>query len=437
MAQCVVVVGLQWGDEGKGKVVDLLSRHALAVVRFQGGDNAGHTLVVGGEKTVLHLIPSGILHENALSIIGHGVVLSPQSLMRECSMLDSKGVDFQERLRVSMDCPLVLPCHTALDEAREKNLGGGRIGTTKRGIGPAYEDKVARRGIRLADVFNTDRCRDRVEELYEYHNFVLTNYYAINPISSRTTQESLKLFSEHIRPLACDTVEVLHNLSGREGLIIFEGAQGAMLDIDLGTYPFVTSSNTIAGGVTTGTGIGPKAIDEVVGVFKSYATRVGAGPFPTELHDEQGKKMAERGREFGSTTGRPRRCGWVDIPALRHAIRINGVSSLYLTKIDVLDSFDTLRVCVDYDSSHLNQEITVSHSAEYLAQVRPVYEELPGWNSPTAKLQDASKLPVNARTFIHRLEELLDTPICGVSTGAERYSTIGFANEHFSLALNA
>lgn len=432
MARTIVVVGAQWGDEGKGKVVDLLAHRALAVVRFQGGHNAGHTLVVNGRKTILHLIPSGILRENTLSVIGHGVVVSPDALMSECRVLERSQIPVQERLRISVECPLVLSCHVALDAAREQCSGAGKIGTTLRGIGPAYEDKVARRSVRLADVFDSVRCGQKIDELYDFHNFVLTRYFDAPATDPEETKAQLANFAEFVRPVACDTVELLHQLKKKEGTIICEGAQGAMLDVDMGSYPYVTSSNTVAGGVTTGTGLGPDCIDSVVGVVKAYTTRVGEGPFPTELSDAQGSALAQSGDEFGATTGRPRRCGWLDAVALKHAIRINGISSMFLTKFDVLDEFDAVRVCVDYDDRHCNQALVRSHDAEYLSQVRPIYEEFAGWNTSTRQARSLSDLPENARKYVNSLEKILDTPIAGVSTGAERNSIVSIDKAVFS-----
>ncbi|MCY3884775.1 MAG: adenylosuccinate synthase [Gammaproteobacteria bacterium] len=429
MARTIVVVGAQWGDEGKGKIVDLLARDALAVVRFQGGHNAGHTLVVKGEKTVLHLIPSGILRQDTLSIIGHGVVVSPEALMSECQVLERSSIPVVDRLRVSTECPLVLPCHAALDAAREHRQGAGRIGTTLRGIGPAYEDKVARRSVRLADVFDSDRCGQKIRELYDFHNFVLTRYYGAKASNAEETKDLLEKFANFVRPVACDTVELIHQLKKKAGTIICEGAQGAMLDVDMGSYPYVTSSNTVAGGVATGTGLGPNSIDQVIGVVKAYTTRVGEGPFPTELNDGLGKALARSGDEFGSTTGRPRRCGWLDAVALKHALRINGISSMFLTKFDVLDKFDTVRVCVDYDDRHCNRELDRSHDAEYLSQVRPVYEEFSGWGESTVKARTLNDLPQNARKYVKNLEKMLEIPIVGVSTGAERSSIVSVNSE--------
>ena len=429
MARTIVVVGAQWGDEGKGKVVDLLAQNALAVVRFQGGHNAGHTLVVNGKKTVLHLIPSGILRENTLSVIGHGVVVSPEALMSECHVLEESHISVADRLRISMECPLVLSCHVALDAAREKCQGAGKIGTTLRGIGPAYEDKVARRSVRLADVFDVSRCEQKIDELYDYHNFVLTRYYDAQAADPEQAKEQLADFADFVQLIACDTVELLHQLKEKDGTIICEGAQGAMLDVDMGSYPYVTSSNTVAGGVTTGTGLGPDCIDRVVGVVKAYTTRVGEGPFPTELNDDQGEALARSGDEFGATTGRPRRCGWLDAVALKHAIRINGISKMFLTKFDVLDEFDAVKVCVDYDESHCNRALVRSHDADYLSQVRPVYEEFSGWNTSTRQARSLDELPENALKYVNSLEKILDIPIAGISTGAERKSIVSIDKE--------
>ncbi|MXZ45240.1 MAG: adenylosuccinate synthase [Gammaproteobacteria bacterium] len=410
------VIGLQWGDEGKGKIVDLLSSQASAVVRFQGGHNAGHTLVVEGVKTILHLIPSGILREGVMNVIGNGVVVSPDALRTELEVLESRGIPARSRLKVSTECPLVLSCHIALDHAREKKVGVTKIGTTGRGIGPAYEDKVARRAVRVGDVFDTQSCRERVAELYDYHNFVLTKYFGVDPVDVHATQEELAQFAELVRPLACDSVELLSNVNGT---ILFEGAQGSLLDVDFGTYPFVTSSNTIAGAAMTGAGASPFEIDEVIGVVKAYTTRVGAGPFPTELHDQDGESLAQRGQEFGSTTGRPRRCGWLDVQALRRVIQINGVSRLYLMKFDVLDTFKEVKICVDYEN-----EITTGSATSYdpscFGAVQPVYECLTGWEEDTTSIRSYVELPRNAKRYIERLQELLGVEITGISVGASR-----------------
>lgn len=416
MGKSIVVIGLQWGDEGKGKIVDLLSADTSAVVRFQGGHNAGHTLVVDGEKTVLHLIPSGILREDVVNVIGNGVVVSPTALCSEINMLESRGVPVRSRLKVSTECPLVLPCHIALDRARENKKGATKIGTTGRGIGPAYEDKVARRAIRVGDVFDAHTCNDALDALYDYQNFVLTKYFGAPAVDPRATKEELAQFADLVRPLACDSVNLLATLPGR---ILFEGAQGAALDVDHGTYPFVTSSNTIAGAASIGAGIGPFEIDEVIGVFKAYSTRVGAGPFPTELLDRDGEQLAVRGQEFGSTTGRPRRCGWLDVKSLKRYIQINGVSKLYLMKFDVLDTFDEIKICIDYRAVNSKQSGPDHHSLD-LGSVRPVYESIPGWKMTTSTIRNFVELPENARRYVERLHELLEVEIAGISVGANR-----------------
>ncbi|MYD46208.1 MAG: adenylosuccinate synthase [Gammaproteobacteria bacterium] len=416
MRKSIAVIGLQWGDEGKGKIVDLLSPRSTAVVRFQGGHNAGHTLVVDGVKTILHLIPSGILRDGVVNVIGNGVVVSPDALRSEIEMLESKGIPVRTRLKVSSECPLVLSCHVALDLAREQKAGETKIGTTGRGIGPAYEDKVARRAVRVGDVFDTRSFNEKVEQLFDYHNFVLTEYYGVNPVDVDAAQEALVQFADLVQPLACDTAELLRSHSGE---ILFEGAQGALLDVDFGTYPFVTSSNTIAGAAMTGTGISLFEIDEVVGVVKAYTTRVGAGPFPSELNNEEGELLAQRGQEFGSTTGRPRRCGWLDVKALRRAILINGVTKIYLMKFDVLDTFKEIKICVDYEGDSNIQSAFSSNPAGILS-VKPVYESLPGWESDTTSVRSYSELPAKALRYVECLRELLGVEIAGISVGASR-----------------
>ena len=348
MSKNVVVLGTQWGDEGKGKIVDLLTDQATAVARFQGGHNAGHTLVIGGEKTVLHLIPSGILREGVTCLIGNGVVLAPDALLKEMAQLEAKGVPVRERLRLSPACPLILPYHIALDQARELARGEAKIGTTGRGIGPAYEDKVARRGLRLGDLYNAERFAVKLKEVMEYHNFMLTSYYKVEAVDYQKTLDDALRMAEEMRSMVTDVTSVLHKYREEGANILFEGAQGSLLDIDHGTYPFVTSSNTTAGGTATGSGFGPLYLDYVLGITKAYTTRVGSGPFPTELFDDTGAYLAKKGHEFGATTGRPRRCGWFDGVGLRQAVRINSVTGLCLTKLDVLDGLDTVRICVDY-----------------------------------------------------------------------------------------
>ncbi|WP_054341375.1 adenylosuccinate synthase [Neptunomonas antarctica] len=423
MGKNVVVLGTQWGDEGKGKIVDLLTEQVSAVVRFQGGHNAGHALVIDGKKTVLHLIPSGVLREKVLCLIGNGVVLSPEALLKEIRGLEEAGVPVRERLRLSPACPLILPCHVALDQAREAARGDAKIGTTGRGIGPAYEDKVARRSLRLADLMNAERFETKLREVMKYHNFVLKNYYQAEEVDiDKMLAEALEQ-AEQLRPLVADVTAILHRMRKNGESIMFEGAQGSLLDIDHGTYPYVTSSNTTAGGVSTGSGFGPLYLDYILGITKAYTTRVGGGPFPTELGCEIGQRLAERGHEFGSTTGRSRRCGWFDAVALQHAIQINSISGICLTKLDVLDGLDVIKVCIGYRDAAGDIVETLTGSEDYEA-IQPVYEELPGWTQSTIGVQALAELPVEARNYIKRLEELLDTPVDIVSTGPDRIETI-------------
>ncbi|SIT06672.1 adenylosuccinate synthase [Neptunomonas antarctica] len=423
MGKNVVVLGTQWGDEGKGKIVDLLTEQVSAVVRFQGGHNAGHTLVIDGKKTVLHLIPSGVLREKVLCLIGNGVVLSPEALLKEIRGLEEAGVPVRERLRLSPACPLILPCHVALDQAREAARGDAKIGATGRGIGPAYEDKVARRSLRLADLMNAERFETKLREVMKYHNFVLKNYYQAEEVDiDKMLAEALEQ-AEQLRPLVADVTAILHRMRKNGESIMFEGAQGSLLDIDHGTYPYVTSSNTTAGGVSTGSGFGPLYLDYILGITKAYTTRVGGGPFPTELGCEIGQRLAERGHEFGSTTGRSRRCGWFDAVALQHAIQINSISGICLTKLDVLDGLDVIKVCIGYRDAAGDIVETLTGSEDYEA-IQPVYEELPGWTQSTIGVQALAELPVEARNYIKRLEELLDTPVDIVSTGPDRIETI-------------
>lgn len=427
MGKNVVVIGTQWGDEGKGKIVDLLTDRVSAVVRFQGGHNAGHTLVIDGKKTVLHLIPSGILRDNVLCLIGNGVVLSPHALREEIEMLESNGVPARERLRISEACPLILPYHVALDRARETARGDAPIGTTGRGIGPAYEDKVARRALRLGDLFYRERFAAKLGEVLDYHNFVLQHYYKVEPIDfQRTLDESLAMAS-YLKPLVADVPELLHQYRQKGEGMLFEGAQGTLLDVDHGTYPYVTSSNTTAGGAATGSGMGPCAFDYVLGITKAYTTRVGSGPFPTELFDEMGEHLSARGREFGSTTGRRRRCGWFDAVALRRAIQINSVSGLCITKLDVLDGLDTIRLCVGYRYNG-EERITPPVGAEAFANCEPVYLDMPGWTESTIGVRYYDELPINARAYLARIEAIVETPIDIISTGADRADTIILRN---------
>ncbi len=423
MSRSIVVLGAQWGDEGKGKIVDLLSARADDVVRFQGGHNAGHTLVVGDDKLVLHLVPSGILHGNTRCLIGNGVVLSPAALYAEIEKLEGRGIEVRRRLGVSAACPLILPCHQAMDLAREKARGSGAIGTTGRGIGPAYEDKAARRGLRVADLIDHATLPGKLAVLLDYYNFVLKNYLGAEPLDvAALTAEALAL-RDWLGPLIVDVADELHQarLAGRR--ILFEGAQGSLLDIDQGTYPYVTSSNTTVGGVCTGAGIAPRDIDYVLAVVKAYTTRVGGGPFPTELNDATAELLGERGHEFGATTGRKRRCGWLDAVALKRMMRLNGVDGLCITKLDVLDTLETIRICVAYEVDGER----IGHfpvDAEAWSRLDAVYEELPGWRSDTRAIRAVSDLPAAARRYLDRIEELLATPVHMLSIGPERNQNI-------------
>lgn len=423
MGKFVVVIGTQWGDEGKGKVVDLLTERASAVARFQGGHNAGHTLVIGGKKTILSLIPSGILREQVRCFIGNGVVLSLEALLTESQTLIGNGVPVFDRLRLSPSCPLILPSHVVLDQARERARGTNAIGTTGRGIGPAYEDKVARRAVRVADLFQRDRFAAKLGEVLDFHNFVLQHYFRLPAVDFQKTLDTQLALSEKIKPLVTDVTLALSTLRRSGANVLFEGAQGAMLDVDLGTYPFVTSSNTTASFAGTGTGLGPRAFDYVIGIVKAYTTRVGAGPFPTELFDEYGEHLSRVGHEFGSVTGRRRRCGWFDSVALRRAIVHSSVSGLCITKLDVLDGLDVIRIATGYK---INGEVTPEPplSLEGYGDILPVYEELPGWTESTVGVTDYDALPLNARKYLERLQSLVDVPIDMISTGPDRDHTI-------------
>ena len=419
----VVVIGTQWGDEGKGKVVDLLTERAAAVVRFQGGHNAGHTLVIDGVKTILHLIPSGILRPGVQCLIGNGVVLAPQALLGEIRDLEGKGVPVRDRLRLSPACPLILPYHVAIDEAREKSLGEQKIGTTGRGIGPAYEDKAARRGVRLGDLFYWQQFVAKLAGVVEYHNFLLKNYYGTAPVDFDATVEETRQVADELLPMVADIGPLLHQLRDEGENILFEGAQGSLLDVDLGTYPFVTSSNTTAGGAAFGTGFGPRYLDYILGTTKAYATRVGSGPFPTELFDEVGARLAKRGNEVGSTTGRTRRCGWFDAVALHHAVQINSLSGLCLSKLDVLDGLDPIRICVGYEDAQ-GAPLRPRFDSEFYSEVKPIYEDLPGWQTSTVGARSVDDLPAAARNYMRRIEEVVGAPIAVVSTGPDREETI-------------
>ena len=423
MGKNVVVIGTQWGDEGKGKIVDLLTERAAAVVRFQGGHNAGHTLVIDGEKTVLHLIPSGILRDGVSCLIGNGVVLSLEALVQEANELVAKGVPVYERLRISPRCPLILPSHVALDLARERARGAAAIGTTGRGIGPAYEDKVSRRALKVSDLFVREKFAAKLGEVLDYHNFLLKNYYHAEPVDFSTTLDDALRAAEIVAPITVDVTQVLQDLADAGKSILFEGAQGTFLDIDQGTYPYVTSSNTVAAAASTGTGVGPRDLDYILGIVKAYATRVGAGPFPTELFDDLGQHLARVGAEFGATTGRPRRCGWFDAVALRRSIVNSSVSGLCVTKLDVLDGLESIQICVGYqiDGESISGLPVV---VDRFAECKPVYEELPGWQESTVGLTKLNDLPANARNYLARIEELAGVPIDIISTGPDREQTI-------------
>jgi adenylosuccinate synthase len=419
----IIILGTQWGDEGKGKLVDLLTEKAAGVVRFQGGHNAGHTLVVNGEKTVLHLIPSGILHDNVQCMIGNGVVLSPSALFEEIDMLTERGIPVMDRLRISEGCVLILPYHIALDQARERAKGKDAIGTTGRGIGPAYEDKVARRALRFGDLFNASLFKSKLETVMEYHNFVLTKYFNEPAIDVNQVCDDTLAMAEKLKPLGIDVTSELIKFQEQNKTVIFEGAQGALLDVDHGTYPFVTSSNTTAGGACTGTGLGPCYFDTVIGVTKAYVTRVGHGPFVTELSDDVGAHLAKVGHEFGATTGRARRCGWLDIPLLRRAVQLNSVTELCITKLDVLDGLDTVRLCVAYrfEGTELDR---FPGRTDVFAACEPVYEDVPGWKGVTKGLTSWDALPKEAMDYLKRIETLVGVPIKIVSTGPDREETI-------------
>ncbi|MBE5204010.1 adenylosuccinate synthase [Pectobacterium quasiaquaticum] len=424
MGKNVVVLGTQWGDEGKGKVVDLLTERAKYVVRYQGGHNAGHTLVINGEKTVLHLIPSGILRENVVSIIGNGVVLAPDALMKEMTELEARGVPVRERLLLSEACPLILPYHVALDNAREKARGAKAIGTTGRGIGPAYEDKVARRGLRVGDLFDKETFAVKLKEIVEYHNFQLVNYYKADAVDYQKVLDDVLAIADILTAMVVDVSDLLYKAHLRGDFVMFEGAQGTLLDIDHGTYPYVTSSNTTAGGVATGSGLGPRYVDYVLGIVKAYSTRVGAGPFPTELFEEVGEHLSQKGNEFGATTGRRRRTGWLDAVAVRRAVQINSLSGFCLTKLDVLDGLKEIKICVGYRLPNGSEVDTTPLAAEGWEGLEPIYETMPGWSESTFGVKDHSKLPQAALNYIKRIEEITGVPIDIISTGPDRSETM-------------
>lgn len=423
MSKSIIVLGTQWGDEGKGKIIDMLTDYAAGVIRFQGGNNAGHTLVIGGKKTVLRLIPSGILREETACFIGNGVVVSLPALIKEMTELTDNGVNLQDRLFLSQASALLLPYHIALDQAREKARGGAAIGTTGRGIGPAYEDKIARRGLRIIDLLYKDILVEKVRELADYHNFMLVNYFQLEAIPYQAVVEELLSLVDQVTPMIADVSARLTELHQQGKNLLFEGAQGTFLDNDLGTYPYVTSSNTTAGAASTGTGFGPLHFTDIVGTVKAYTTRVGSGPFPTELTNEIGQHLAKRGNEFGSVTGRPRRCGWFDLPLMRRAVQINSLTSLCINKIDVLDELASINLCVGY--RYKNQTLTLAPvDFEVFKSCEPVYEELPGWQESTYGIQDYQQLPQLAKDYLSRIQDLTEVPIDIISTGPGREDTI-------------
>jgi adenylosuccinate synthase len=423
MAKNIVIIGTQWGDEGKGKVVDWLTERAAGVVRFQGGHNAGHTLVIGGRKQVLRLIPSGMLRPGVRCYIGNGVVLSPQALLQEIDELEAAGVDASSRLRVSNACTLILPYHVALDRAREAKRGDAKIGTTGRGIGPAYEDKVARRALRAADLLAPERFRARVAEVLDLHNFVLKHYLGAEPLDATQVADEALALAPRLAPMLTDVPDELAAAMAGGQSLLFEGAQGALLDVDHGTYPYVTSSNCVAGAAAAGAGVAPSSLHYVLGIVKAYTTRVGSGPFPTELHDDVGRHLAQVGKEFGSVTGRPRRCGWFDAPALKRSIALNGIGGLAVMKLDVLDGLDTVRLCTAYRRGDALLSMLPA-GADALAECEPVYEDLPGWKTSTVGVRSWADLPVNAQRYLHRLSEVAGAPIDMVSTSPDRLDTI-------------
>ena len=427
MGKNVVVIGTQWGDEGKGKLVDWLTESVQGVVRFQGGHNAGHTLVIGGRKQVLRLIPSGMLRPATQCYIGNGVVLSPDALLAEIAELEAAGVSVRERLRVSNACPLILPYHVAIDQAREARRGDAKIGTTGRGIGPAYEDKVARRALRVQDLFSPARFRERLGEALEFHNFTLQHFLKAQPFVLEQVADQALALAERLAPMVADVPRELAQATARGDSLLFEGAQGALLDVDHGTYPYVTSSNCIAGAAAAGAGVGPRELHYVLGITKAYTTRVGSGPFPTELFDDMGRHLATRGNEFGAVTGRPRRTGWFDAPALKRSIQLNGVGGLCVTKLDVLDGLPLVKLCVGYREKGASGAPTIDllpFGAEAVSQLEPVFEEMPGWSDTTAGVRDWDALPLNARRYLERLAQVVGAPIDIVSTGPDRDETI-------------
>ena len=426
----IVIIGTQWGDEGKGKIVDWLTEKAAGVVRFQGGHNAGHTLVINGKKTVLRLLPSGMMHAGVQCFIGNGVVVSPEALVKEIKELESIGVEVRSRLKISEACPLIMPYHIAIDQARELKKGENKIGTTGRGIGPCYEDKVARRAIRVQDLFNDEVFKAKLAENLDYYNFQLEHYYKVATLDFATVYAEVSAYAEEIKPMVSDVSRKLFNLNKEGKKVIFEGAQGTLLDVDFGTYPFVTSSNCVAGGASTGAGISPRMINYVLGIAKAYTTRVGSGPFPTELTDEIGQGLASRGNEFGSVTGRARRCGWFDAAALKRAVQINGVSGICVTKLDVMDGMEEIKICVGYIRDGKEYDI-LPFGSDLVVNCEPIYETMAGWSESTAGLKNYDELPDNAKKYLKRIEEIIETPIDIISTGPDRVETILINNQLF------
>ena len=430
MGKNVVVIGTQWGDEGKGKLVDLLTDQSDVVVRFQGGHNAGHTLVINGVTTILHLIPSGVLREGVQCMIGNGVVLSLEALLEEIETLEAAGIPVRNRLRISEACALILPIHIAIDQAREIARGKKAIGTTGRGIGPAYEDKVARRGLRAGDLLNTAEFSSRLKELVDYHNFMLANYYHAETLDYQQMLETTLALAEQVKPMLTDVGEELQEYQRADKNILFEGAQGALLDIDHGTYPYVTSSSTTAGGAATGSGVGPLDLDYVLGITKAYSTRVGNGPFPTELEDAYGEHLGVKGHEFGATTGRKRRTGWFDAVSMRKSAQLNSLTGICLTKLDVLDGLDKIGICTAYKINGDLTEIAPLGADKYQA-CEPVIEYLPGWTGTTAGITDMDRLPANAKAYIKRIEQLIGVKVVILSTGPDRDETVIIDNPFF------
>ncbi|MDQ6963652.1 MAG: adenylosuccinate synthase [Mariprofundales bacterium] len=428
----IIAIGIQWGDEGKGKIVDLLAPEMDVVARFQGGPNAGHTLIIAGHSTVLHHIPSGVLHRDTLCVIGNGTVVDPDKLLAEIEMLTEGGVPVRQRLKIADRCQLIMPWHKQLDSAREASKKGTLIGTTGCGIGPAYEDKASRRGIRLADL-HSDNIEQTIHDNIEYYNYLLVEYYNSSPVTLEEVNGVVQRTKEELLALTCDATLFMHQHLQAGSSILFEGAQGSMLDIDHGSYPFVTSSNTTAGAALSGLGVGPHTVDQVLGIAKAYTTRVGEGPFPTELYDGEqnldpdGRQMAEVGKEFGATTGRLRRTGWFDAVVIRHAVRINGITGLAITKMDVLDGMESIKIATRYrlaDDQEGEPIDWIPSTAEQYSRCQPLYEVMPGWSESSYGATDITQLPDAAVRFLHRIEELCGVPVVMLSTGPERSHVI-------------